>query len=293
MGSNADRVIAEVRKWAEHSERKPQLDNIGTGSPPTYSEGSWIVNDAWRLCGYGGPVPWCGAFVAWIGARTSYGSYKKTSQGGCGHGATSEIERVAKAKNWWKSKPVPGALALKSGKHVTIVLEVHGDGTMTTGGGNESDKVSIRRQNISGWSGFVVPGDLGTASGGGGPPITMYAWERIEFQVAGGWATPEQRDSVMAKSAADPDTWTRAFKDNSRPSPYCFEYAPKVDADGLKTWGTPRTFGGWSSKQVRDDQLAEWRKHHPNAPVRIYNYKKPAPTAGPPSHPVEGDVKYT
>jgi len=293
MPSNADRVIAEARKWIGHSERKPQLDNVGTGNPPTSSLGSWIVNEAiYKYGGYSSPQPWCGCYVAFVGERAQYPAFYRTSKGGVAHGYTGTTESEARKRGWMTSRPKPGSLAIRPGKHITIVVAVHSDGSYTTVGGNESDRVSERRQTLSGYV-FVTPPDLGTASGGGGAPVKMYAFSREDMALWGGWSTREARDAVMADAQADdPGAWTRAIK-TTKPSPYAFESGPLLDVHGRKTWGTPRIFGGWSSKSVRDEQHAAFVAANPGVPTRIYSYTKDAPTSGPPSAPVEGDVKFT
>ena len=303
MPSNADLIIQEARKCVGHSERAPQLDNIGTANPPTYSAGSWIVNKSIEMGGYGssGGVPWCGAYCIFVGERAGVQSHFRTSKGGMSHGYTGEIERVARSRGWVQSRGVPGCLAVKPTKHVTIVTAVHSDGTYTTVGGNESDRVSERRQTLSGYI-FCVPPDLGTASGGGGAPVKYWAFQRLDIATGdyawGGWPTPQQRDEQMALALArDPNAWARPYKDPARKSPYVFETGPKLDINGKKTWNTPAIFGGWSAASggaaTRDAQMAAFEAKNPGIPLRPFSYTKAAPTTGPPASGVEGDVKFT
>lgn len=282
--SNADKVLAEARRWLGHSERKPQLDNVGTGNPPTYSEGSWIINDAWRLSGYTGPVPWCGCYVVWVATRCMPGGYKPymhTSKGGVGHGATATTYSEASKRGWLKSKPVPAALLIKNGTHVGFVDKVYSDGSYSTIEGNSNDAVSARRRSPGeNWM-FVIPPDLGSPSAES--TVTMYAFERLDVgKVYGGWATREARDGQMqAFKNGRPDYWTRAIK-TTKKQPYAFETGPPG------TYGLPRQYGGWPSKEVRDEQLALFQAANPHVPCRTFNYKKTQSGPPPPAPPASG-----
>ena len=275
--SNADKVLAEARKWLGHSERKPQLDNVGTGNPPTYSEGSWIVNKCWQEGGYSSPQPWCGCFVIFVANRCGYKAYQPTSKGGVGHGYTGTTYSEAQKRGWLKSKPVPAALLIRNGKHVGFVDKVYSDGTYSTIEGNSGDAVSARRRSAADGYSFIVPPDLGSASAES--VVTMYAFERLDIKTYGGWATKEARDGQLAKfKAANPDYWTRAIK-TTKKSPYAFEAGPPG------TYGTPKQYGGWSDKATRDRIHGEFQQANPNVPTRIFSYKKTQSGPPPPAPP--------
>jgi len=275
--SNADKVLAEARKWVGHAERAPQKDNRGTGNPPTYSEGSWIVNKCWQEGGYSSPQPWCGCFVIFVANRCGYKAYQPTSKGGVGHGSTATTYSEAQKRGWLKSKPAPGALLIKNGKHVGIVDKVYSAGTNSTIDGNSNAPVSSRRRNLTeGWS-FVVPPDLGSASAES--TVTMYAFEDLRVKTYGGWGTKEARDGQLAKfEAAHPDYWTRKVK-TTKKSPYCFEAGPPG------TYGLPKQYGGWTSKETRDRIHGDFQAANPGVPTRIFSYKKTQSGPPPPAPP--------
>lgn len=275
--SNADKVLAEARKWVGHAERAPQKDNRGTGNPPTYSEGSWIVNKCWQEGGYSSPQPWCGCFVIFVANRCGYKAYQPTSKGGVGHGYTGTTYAEAQKRGWLKSKPAPGALLIKNGKHVGFVDKVYSDGTYSTIEGNSNDAVSCRRRSTGdNWS-FVVPPDLGSASAES--TVTMYAFEDLRVKTYGGWGTKEARDGQLAKfETAHPDYWTRKVK-TTKKSPYCFEAGPPG------TYGLPKQYGGWTSKETRDRIHADFQAANPGVPTRIFSYKKTQSGPPPPAPP--------
>jgi len=274
--SNADKVLAEARKWVGHAERAPQKDNRGTGNPPTYSEGSWIVNKCWQEAGYSSPQPWCGAFVCFVAARAGYKAFQHTSKGGVGHGFTGSTFSEAQKRGWLKSKPAPGALMIQNGRHVGFVDKVYSDGTFSSIEGNSNDAVSCRRRNVSDWA-YVVPPDLGSASAES--TVTMYAFEDLRVKTYGGWGTKEARDGQLAKfEAAHPDYWTRKVK-TTKKSPYCFEAGPPG------TYGLPKQYGGWTSKETRDRIHGDFQAANPGVPTRIFSYKKTQSGPPPPAPP--------
>ena len=150
---------------------------------------------------------------------------------------------------------------------------MYSDGSYSTIEGNSNDAVSARRRSLSeGWS-FVVPPDLGGV--GSSSEVTMYAFERLDVKIYGGWGTKEARDGQMESfKNGRPEYWTRALK-TTKPAPYSFEAGPPG------TYGKPTKYGGWSSKETRDKQLEQFQAANPGIPTRTYNYKKTVAGAPP------------
>lgn len=275
MASNADKILSEARKWLGHYERRPQRDNQGWDNPQTYSGGSWVVNKSQRDAGYSTPVPWCGCFVVFCANRAGYKSYQHVSNGGVGHGATAITYSEARRRGWLKRKPVAGALMIRNGVHVGIVDRVYDNGTYSTIEGNSDDAVSARVRSVKDNWHFIVPPDLGTATNNN--TQVMYAFERTDVKIYGGWRTKAIRNQQMRRFKKEhPDWWTRPIK-TTKPQPYSFEAGPPG------SWASPQQFGGWSSKSIRDEQLSLFRKANPGVPTRTYNYRRrisgPPPSA--------------
>ncbi len=275
MASNADKILSEARKWLGHYERRPQRDNQGWDNPQTYSGGSWVVNKSQRDAGYSTPVPWCGCYVVFCANRAGYKAYQHVSNGGVGHGSTAITYSEARRRGWLKRKPVAGALMIRNGVHVGIVDRVYDNGTYSTIEGNSGDAVSARLRSVKDNWHFVVPSDLGTASNNN--TQVMYAFERTDVKIYGGWRTKAIRNQQMRRfKKARPDWWTRPIK-TTKPQPYSFEAGPPG------SWASPQQFGGWSSKSIRDEQLSLFKKANPGVPTRTYNYRRrisgPPPSA--------------
>lgn len=90
--------------------------------------------------------PWCGYFVEYV--------RKQAGLSVTGSGRAIDQARAGRRV----SEPVPDALMItgrRRGAHVDIVLERHGDGTVTVIGGNVSKRVTKRRIAARGI--YVVP----------------------------------------------------------------------------------------------------------------------------------------
>ena len=297
MASNADKLIAQARAYVNHTERGPARDNYGSGTGSACfgysSKGAHVVDDSNIAGGYGrSNTPWCANFLILISNQVGYKNYQHQKNGGIGHGYTGYMWDKAKAKGWLKSTPVPGSIGIKNGKHVFLVVtKPNSSGYYESIGGNESDKVRhATRHTSEGWS-FIVPPDLGSATGS--TTKTMYAFEDLHLKpkIFGGWPSKQTRDDQYDKRAAynereNTGRWLRKVKVKGN---YAFEEGEPG------TWGQTYNFGGWESKASRDKVMADYQASNPGRPLRTYNYKKTVTGGGGATGTPDssGDTKYT
>jgi len=301
MASNADKLIAQARKYVNMTERGPQRDNYGsaTGSAAyNYSsKGGHIVDDSNIEGGYGrSNTPWCANFICLIAKQVGYKPHMHKRNGGdsIGHGYTGYWYSDAQKKGWLKTGRagcVPGAVGIKNGKHVFLVVSApDSSGKYESIGGNESDKVRHATRNLSeGWS-FIVPPNLGSASGG---TQTVYLFERLDWKptLFGGWPTEKARNDQYAKREKynKENATGRLLRKVRHKGGYAFqEWPPGSWVDG--GWRN-YTFGSWPTKEARDSQRDKYQAANPEASLRIYSEKRSG-NGG--SNPAEsGDAKYT
>lgn len=243
-----EQYVAQAEKYLDVVER-PKGSN--SGGPI----------DEWnREAGYSFPVPWCGTFVLAMARDIGWENMESVC-----HGYTGYIYDRAKEKGWLRkggaSTPA-GSLFLIAGKHVGIVRASNAT-TLLTLEGNANDGVrSYTRAWNDGWV-AVVPPDIGKSSA-----RKVYGFEDLGLKpkVFGGWKDQATRDRQLARAKANPALagwWFRPVRINTK-APYAFEAGP------AGTWGAEWNYGPWSSKKVRDEQLAAWKSSSPGAKARTY-----------------------
>lgn len=301
MSSNADKLIAAARKYVNMTERGPQRDNYGSAKgSEAYgysSKGGHIVDDSNIEGGYGrSNTPWCANFICLIAREVGYKPHMHKRNGGdsIGHGYTGYWYSDAKAKGWLKSGKagcVPGAVGIKNGKHVFLVISSpDSSGRYESIGGNESDKVRHATRNLSeGWE-FIVPPNLGSSSGG---TKTMYFFEDLNKRptLFGAWPSQATRDEQYVKREAynQRENTGRLLRKVRHNGKYAFEEWPAGSwVNG--GWAT-FAYGGWDSKAARDGQAEKYAAANPGASIRIYSEKRSAAGGSTPGE--SGDAKYT
>jgi hypothetical protein len=216
-----------------------------------------------REAGYGSPVPWCGCFTLGIAKEIQYANAIEIS-----HGYTGTIVARAQARGWLKAggaKVPPGSLFVKGGAtgHVGIVRDSSARLFETVEGNANHGVRVLTRAWDDGWQAVVFP-DLGTNAV---VNVTTYGFEDLDIKPTryGGWPTRQARDERMKQyQAANPTNWVRPIRVD-RPSPFAFEA-------GLEdTFGDTWRFGTWTSKAVRDQQLARYRHTSPAAMIRTFS----------------------
>lgn len=308
MSSNADKLIAAARKYVNMTERGPQRDNYGSAKGSAAygysSQGGHIVDDSNIEGGYGrSNTPWCANFLCILGKETSFDPYRHKRNGGSSimHGYTGYVHGDAKAKGWLKSGKagcVPGAVGIKNGKHVFLVISApDSSGRYESIGGNESDKVRHATRNLSeGWE-FIVPPGLGSATGS--TKVDAYLFERLDWKptVFGAWSSQKQRDEQYDKRAAynERENTGRLLRKIRWKGGYAFEEWPP----GSWVNGGWRTyeFGPWlgdSGKATRDAQHDKYAANNPGVPLRKFRETRSGNGGGGSTPPGEsGDAKYT
>lgn len=107
----------------------------------------------WGTDDSGSSNAWCASFVAWVMKQNGYAA----------------VENAFRAKAWSGfgkkiSTPIYGAIGVKTrkgGGHVAFVVGQSNDGKyLFMLGGNQGDKVQIKKYPLSVWNTFVVPGNF-------------------------------------------------------------------------------------------------------------------------------------
>ena len=301
MSSNADKLIAAARSYVNMTERGPQRDNYGSAKGSAAygysSQGGHIVDDSNIEGGYGrSNTPWCGNFICVISKEAGYRSYQHTRNGSdcIGSGYTGTTYQRARDKGWIRKGRdgcVPGALGIRNGQHVFLVIsKPDSSGRYESIGGNESDKCRHATRNLSeGWD-FIVGPSLGTSSGG---TKTMYFFEDLNKKptLFGGWPKASTRDEQYAKREAynQRENTGRLLRKVKHKGNFAFEEWPAGSwVNG--GWAT-FAYGGWSTKEARDGQAEKYKAANPGASIRIYSEKRSA--AGGSSPGESGEAKYT
>ena len=208
---------------------------------------------------------WCGYVADESGAPDDFQSIF--------HPYTGTLFDRAKAKGWTHiggPSTRPASLFTIAGKHVGWVLRAYNDNTFQTLEANAANAIrSLRRSWDDGWVAITYPG-LGEASLN---QRTGYGWDDLEARPSrfGGWMTKAGRDKMAtAFQESHPGWWVRPIKIN-RHAKFAFE-AGKPGTFG-KTW----SYGPWLDRQVRDHELAQWKKKN-HANVRTWNKTLPDAT---------------
>jgi len=149
--ANGQKIGGNVPKWIEIGLAEVGVHEIhGSVHNPRVIEymnatkwGKWVHDDE---------TPWCAGFVGWCMVRAGYGDQIPDYSLG--------------AKSWLKfgkkiKEPVLGAIAVKSrdgGGHVGFVVGRSSGGKyLYILGGNQGDKVSVRKYPRDVWIGFRLP----------------------------------------------------------------------------------------------------------------------------------------
>ena len=294
MASNADKLIATARKYINHTERGPQRDNIGSGTGNDAfgysSKGAEIVNRSNIAGGYGvSNTPWCNNFIIAIANECGYKTYQHKKNGGINTGYTGDVFNIAKSKGWLTSKPKPGSLGVKNGKHIFLVVTAPDkNGRIECIGGNESDSVRYSTRTLNeGWS-WVTPTDLGTATGS--VTQTAYCFQDVALQptLLGPWSDKSARDKQYDKREAfnkeqNNGRWLRKVKINGK-------FAMEEGEKG--TFNEQWDFGPWLDNKSGRDSTMQKREANTGRTMRPHSYKKNV-TGGGSGPSSSGDVKYT
>lgn len=216
-------------------------------------------------------APWCAIFV-----RAVYAEAGVPLDSMLGHPFTGFICQRADAMGGLAPDGLapPGSLLIRCGIHVGLVVRDRGNGLIDTIEGNVGNAVRRLVRARDEWRVIVPPAVAGTIT-----RVAMrdsYGFDDLNLRprLFGGWATAKVRDARMeAFAAARPDMWTRAVRIN-RPSPFAFEAGP------IGTHGATWQFGGWASREVREERLAAYARRVGHMNLRRWRRRVPVSSEG-------------
>lgn len=207
--------------------------------------------DAWEMIYRLHAEPWCAMF-----AGAMYREAGVDDSGLIDPGTAVICQRSDRMGAWWRGGPVPaGALWVRCGFHVEIVLADEGNGVLANIGGNVNQGVRRTWRRISDGR-IVVPPQVSV----GEPELaTVYGFDdpRLAPRRYGGWSRREAREQVIADLPHERRRMARRINIGGM-APYAFEILP----------GRRWHFGPWEDKEVRDRAMAEYSRQHNRRQMR-------------------------
>lgn len=230
--TNGQKIVAEALRY------------VGVVENPLGSNrGSTPINECQAMYGMGpgtqlGPQPWCACFCGFCFAKAG------VSHDGVIHPHTGIMCQRADAKGGLgppEGLVPPGALAIRCGTHVEIVVADRGNGLLDCVGGNVDQGVRRtvrRRADLR----IIVPPDI---LEGQPEEVRVYWFEDPGLRPArrGGWATKDEREAKIRTLTDEERRRVRRINVGG-PAPYAFE----ILRPGNPTW----QFGSWRRKEARD-----------------------------------------
>lgn len=222
--------------------------------------------------------PWCAMFCKAVYRRAEVQAPERLTHPYTGY-ICQEADRLGGLRT---SGPAPpGSMMIKCGTHVGFVVRDRGDGLLDTIEGNAGNAVRRLVRRSADWR-IIVPEALMDEPAE--PAVEMrdsYGFDDLETKprLFGGWPTPEARDERMAAfRAARPGLWTAAVH-LDRPSPYAFR------AGRPGTHGERWRYGGWTTKEIREERIEAFESRHGHRNVRRWRRRVPVPAEMPAAAP--------
>lgn len=261
------------------------LKSEGTVENPLGSNGGEPIETWQRQAahqqGYGADVydgaPWCAiAVAAWFRLAGVEIDTKLI------HPATGVICDHAGASGLFIPSHMnipPGALMIRCGIHVGMVVRDRGNGIVDTIEGNVSHMVSRKVREKADWRFIVWPG-LSLDSG----PVAVefrdsYGFDDLGLKpkVYGMWRSQAGRERKLVEyriwaAQERPNWWTaraKAMRDGH------VWYGFRTGPPG--SYNKPWSFGGWETKETRDRLLKQYMERTDSAMTRTWKKRVPVP----------------
>jgi len=150
FSTNNTLAISKVPPWVATAKKELGTAEIAGAKTNPKILGYFKSSKFWGTDDSGGANAWCASFVAWVMEQHNYSPPKSSFR------AKSWINFGTKIK-----EPIIGAIGIKSrkgGGHVAFILGESKDGNhYYMLGGNQGDKVSVKKYDKNVWTDWVVP----------------------------------------------------------------------------------------------------------------------------------------